>query len=156
MTNHNECMAAVDRVVEPAAWKITVWPSYQILVAFGYLPISVTTGAGWQWGGWLSHRWYFLSSLAWAAGAQAAPSAGWVPWHAGAAVSLSSPTASRSLGKDKGIHTSFLESLRSSGSSLAMERKRFMWYLKCWTRIHSRHFLSSEVWVEGEKKEKKP
>lgn len=73
MTGHNECMAAAYRVVQLAAWKITVWSSYQKLVALGCLPVLVTTGAGWRWSGWLSHWWYFLSSLVWAWAEGAAP-----------------------------------------------------------------------------------
>lgn len=65
MTGQNECMAAAYRVVQLAAWKITVWSSYQKLVAFECLPILVTTGAGWRSSGWLSQWWYFLSSLVW-------------------------------------------------------------------------------------------
>lgn len=52
------------------------------------------------------------------------------------------------------LHLLFLESLQSMGSCLALDRKRFMSYLKCWTRIHSRHFLSSEVGAEEEEKGK--
>lgn len=53
------------------------------------------------------------------------------------------------------VFTPLLEGLRSFGSSLTMAQKHFVWYLKYWKRIHTRHFFFSEVWVEGKKKRKR-
>lgn len=107
MTGHNECVAAVYKVVQPAAWKISVILipkicSFWVLAGFYY---------NWRWltvegSRWLSQKSYFLSLLMCVLGTQAAPSTGWMPWCLEATGSISTPSASHWLGMDKGIYTS--------------------------------------------------
>lgn len=155
MTGCNECMAAVYKVVQLAAWKITVWSkicSFWVLADFGYNWRRLAV----EGSGWLSCQWCFpgLTCVSVSGGCHGLyPALGGCCGTPGLLAPLLLPAH---WSRDKGIYTSLsLEGLQSLGSSLAMERKHFMWYLKCWTGIHSRHFLSSEVWAEGRKKKEK-
>lgn len=133
VTNHNECGAVVYSHGTVGCLKNNRTISIKKLEAFGCLPVLVTAGAGWSSEGAVSSVLAGLSGC-WV-GAVAHKGCGLPVWHSYFPLTEEG---------QRYLHL-FLESLQSVGSCVVLDRKHFMCYLKFFTRIHSRHFLSSEV-----------